>query len=219
LANQHTDGWSDEDVQVLLEGVGVLTFDGIARKLGKTPEAVESKLDKLGAANTKIASGLITMHELAIFLCVDDKVVKRLITNHGLPHYRKNFRRYEYAKKMVDGKRISKRLFYYINVEEFWKWAEENKDLINWHQVPEDALPPEPLWVNARRKEDFYKWLKRPRPWTPEQDNLLKQYYYTQGMTQKQCGTMLGRSESSVEKRLARLRKMEKEALKNAKLN
>lgn len=211
MANQHTDGWSDEDVNILLEGVGVLSFDAIAGKVGKTPEAVESKLDKLGAANTKIASGLVTMHELAIFLCVDDKKVKRMIEKHGLPHYRKNFRKYERNER----RHKKKRLFYYINVEEFWKWAEKNKDLINWHQVPEDALPPEPLWVNPRRTEDYYKWLNRPKPWKPEQDNLLKQYYYVQGMTQKECGKMLGRSESSVEKRLARLRKIDREAAKN----
>lgn len=209
MGNQYTDGWSDEEVDILMESVGVLTFDGIARKLKKTPRAVESKLDKLGMANTKFASGMITMHELSVALGIDDKVVKRWIDNKELPHIRKNFRYGEYNERRG---REKKRLFYYINVDEFWAWAGKNKDVLNWHRVPEDALPPEPLWVNPQRKIDFYKWEKQRSAWSEEQDKLLWQYYYQDNLPQKQIAMLLGKTVSRVEKRLRKLREAKRNA-------
>lgn len=205
MANQYTSGWSEEEIEYLEFNIGTWDLDRIAKKLGKTPEAVLSKADKLGIANTKVASGLLTMHEMAIALCVDDKTVKRLIVNHGLPAKQRDFR---IKNKEVDenGKKKTKRLFYYIDVKSFWKWAAENKDLINWHQVPKYALPIEPEWLDERRKEDYYKWLKRRRPWTPEQDTQLWSMYYQEGMAQKEIALLLGRPVRGVEKRLKRLR-------------
>ncbi|AFQ30432.1 sigma factor-like helix-turn-helix DNA-binding protein [Bacillus thuringiensis] len=205
MANQYKGGWTEEEVDYLESNIGVWDFDRIAKKLGKTPKAVLKKAESLGIANTKVASGLYTMHEMAQALCLDDKTVKRLITNHGLPGKQRDFR---IKNKEVDenGKKKSKRLFYYIDVTDFWKWAEANKDLINWHQVPKYALMPEPEWLEERRKTDYYKWANRRRPWTPEQDAQLWSMYYQEGMTQKEIATLLARSVNGVEKRLKRLR-------------
>lgn len=205
MANQYTSGWTDEDVAYLKDRIGSLSFDKIATKLGKTPLAVIRKAEKLGISNTKFASGLMTMHELASCLCVSDRVVKRLIVKNGLPAERKNFRSNYSAK---DGKKISKRLFYYIDVKQFWKWAENNKDLINWYQVPYLALPPEPEWLEDRRKEDYYKWVARPRPWTPEQDSQLWALYYREGIPQKKIANIMSRSKNGIEKRLKKLREI-----------
>jgi hypothetical protein len=198
MANQYTNGWTDQDIEFLENSIGVSSYDRIAKRLGKTPLAVESKAEKLGIGNTKISSGMLTMHELANCLCLDDKTVKRLIVNHGLPSVQKDFR----IRKTTE----LKRLFTYIEVREFWKWAEGNKDLINWYQVPQYALTPEPEWLNERRKEDYYKWLKRRRPWTPEEDIQLWNLYYKDGLPQKEIAELMARPTSGVEKRLKRLR-------------
>lgn len=212
LANQYTSGWTDEQKSFLANHVGDWSFEKIAKKLGKTAGAVESQIDKMGIANTKLSSGFLTMHELAIGLCVSDKKVKRLIDKCGLPAERKDFRagdRYSYDE---DGNKKEKRLFYYINMDKFWKWAEKNKDEINWHQVPKYAFAYEPSWLDERRKEDYYKWLKRKRQYTSEQDHLLLHLYYNQGLKQKEIALLLGRSTGSVEKRLKRLREQNKQA-------
>lgn len=52
------------------------------------------------------------MHEMAQALCLDDKTVKRLITNHGLPGKQRDFR---IKNKEVDenGKRKAKDFLLY----------------------------------------------------------------------------------------------------------
>lgn len=198
MANQYTSGWTEEAMRFLDESIGVLSFDKIAKKLGKTPQAVESKIDKLGIGNTKIACGCYTMHELALALCITDKKVKRLIIDKGLPAFQKDYR--------VSKTGESKRLFYYIDIQKFWKWATANKDLINWYQVPQRSLPCEPEWLKERRKEDYYKWLKRSRPWTNEQDQRLWSLYYLENKSQKEIAEVMSRTVNSVERRLNRLR-------------
>lgn len=198
MANQYTSGWTDQDIEFLENSIGVLSYDKIAKKLGKTPSAVDRKIDKLGIGNTKISSGMLTMHQLSKCLCIDDKKVKKLIVENGLPAKQKDFR--------ISDKNKTKRLLYYIEVREFWKWAEENKDLINWYQVPQYSLPPEPDWLEARRREDYPKWLKRRKPWTEEQDAQLWNLYYKEGKLQKEIAIIMAKTQCSVEKRLKRLR-------------
>lgn len=198
MANQYSNGWTEKDIEFLENSIGVYSYDRIAKKLGKTPTAVKSKVDKLGIGNTKLASGLITVHELAKCLCVCSKTVKKFAENHGLPTVQRDFR-----IKKEDG---VKRLLTYIDIDKFWKWATENKDLINWYQLPKYALTPEPEWLEERRKEDYQKWLKRPRPWTPEQDAQVWHLFYTEGKTQKEIGVIMNRTKISIEKRIKKLR-------------
>lgn len=199
VANQYTDGWTTEQIDILKSCVGKLTFDKIAKKVGKTPEAVESKLDKLGLANTKIASGLVTVHELAVTLKVDDKTVRRWIENRGLPAEKKNLR--------YGNKNGTKRLFTYISIEDFWKWASKHKDLINWYKLERNVLIPEPDWVEKRRKLDYYKKPAR-KPWTPQADRKLWKLYYVDGLPQKEIAILMDRTLNSIERRLKRLREM-----------
>ncbi|TNP18980.1 sigma-70 family RNA polymerase sigma factor [Bacillus tropicus] len=198
MANQYTSGWTEKDIEFLENSIGVYSFDRIAKKLGKTPLAVESKAEKLGISNTKLASGFITIHELAQCLGVCSKVVKKFTENNGLPTTQRDFR--------IKKKHGTKRLLTYIDIDNFWKWAEGNKDLINWYQLPKYALTPEPEWLEERRKEDYQKWLKRPRPWTPEQDAQLWHLFYVEGKPQKEIGEIMHRTKNGVEKRLKRLR-------------
>ncbi|MBJ8108972.1 sigma-70 family RNA polymerase sigma factor [Bacillus cereus group sp. N6] len=198
MANQYTSGWTEKDIEFLENSIGVYSFDRIAKKLGKTPLAVESKAEKLGISNTKLASGFITVHELAQCLGVCSKVVKKFTENNGLPTTQRDFR--------IKKKHGTKRLLTYIDIDNFWKWAEGNKDLINWYQLPKYALTPEPEWLEERRKEDYQKWLKRPRPWTPEQDAQLWHLFYVEGKPQKEIGEIMHRTKNGVEKRLKRLR-------------
>lgn len=198
MANQYTNAWTVEDERYLEENIGTVTFNTIAKSLGKTTGAVITKAEKLGISNTKVACGLITINELSNILCVEWKVLKGWIDQYDLPAKRRNFREYK----------RNKRCFYYIDIEEFWKWASLNKDLINWFPLERQALPLEPEWVEERRKSDYYKWITRRRYWTPEEDSKLWSMYYDQGITQKEIANTLLRTERAIEKRLKRLREL-----------
>ena len=209
MANQYTHAWTPEDIEILETSIGTMSFNAIAKKLGKTPGAVSRQADKLGISNTKLASGLVTMHELAQCLCTYDKKIKRLIDNEGLPGKRRDFR----IRKALDGKgnrRNEKRLLYYIDVEEFWEWAEDHKDAFNWYPVPKNSLVPEPEWVDERRKEDYYKWNEVNFSWTDEKNEQLWRLFYEEDLKQKEIAVRLGCTHNAVRKQLFRLREKKK---------
>jgi hypothetical protein len=197
--------WTEEEIEYLETYIGSLSMSAIAQKLGRTPEAVLSKAEKLGISNTKIACGMLTVRQLAKCLCIDDKAVKRMIINHGLPAKQRDFR-IRRVKNGRNGAVNVKQLSYYINPKKFWKWAEEHKHLINWHNVPQYSLPFEPDWLDERRKEDFYRWANKRKPWTTEQDDQLWRLYYQENMPQKKIAEIMGRTSTGIEKRLKRLR-------------
>ena len=43
---------------------------------------------------------------------------------------------------------------YSIDPVEFWKWAENHKDIINWKKYERETLFPEPSWINYEWKKD-----------------------------------------------------------------
>src|SRR5690625_3118197 len=99
-----------------------MKIETIAKKLGRTVNAVEIRLGRLGISNTKLESGKITAAELARCCGVDNHVITRTwIPKKGLPAVRRVTR--------------YKRKYWLIDVKEFWKWAEQNKDLIDFSRI------------------------------------------------------------------------------------
>ena len=43
---------------------------------------------------------------------------------------------------------------YLIDAAEFWKWAENHQDVINWKKYERETLFPEPSWINYEWKKD-----------------------------------------------------------------
>lgn len=205
MADRNCKHWTEEEIEYLETYIGSLSMSAIAQKLGRTPEAVLSKAENLGIANTRVASGLFTMKQLAECLCVDGKTIKRMIDKHGLPASKRDFR-IRRVKNGRNGAVNVKPLSYYIDIKKFWKWAEEHKDLFNWNKVPQYALPFEPDWLEERRKEDYYRWANKRKTWTPEQDEQLWRMYYQENMQQKDIAEIMGRTCIGVQRRLKRLR-------------
>jgi predicted DNA-binding transcriptional regulator AlpA len=111
----------------------------------------------MGLGNTQAMSGMINVHHLAWILNVDDKTIYRWIKKYDFPIHKKNLRT------------IGKRPFNFVDIDEFWKWAEKHQENINWFKVEPMVLLPEPEWVKLRRKEDFYKKSTR-KNWSKKED-------------------------------------------------
>jgi transposase len=142
--------WTKEEVEYLIEHAGVYTLEYIGQKLNRSTKALLSKLNRLGYTNIREFNGYMSCRQLALALGVSRDVVVRWIENHGLPASKKNYIR-----------KNSKLKHYFINPEEFWKWAEENQDKINFARVKRYEILPEPAWVEEKRRTAYFSLSKK----------------------------------------------------------
>jgi transposase len=187
--------WTKEEVEYLIEHAGVYTLEHIGQKLNRSTKALLSKLNRLGYTNIRELNGYMSCRQLALALGVSRDVVVRWIENHGLPASKKNYIR-----------KNSKLKHYFINPEEFWKWAEENQDKINFARVKRYEILPEPAWVEQKRRTAYFslQQKKRNKSWTKEEDQLLLKLL-KENRTYKEIAEILDRSEKAVQMRKQRL--------------
>lgn len=184
--------WTDEEITYLEDNVGVTRVSYIAKKLGRTTCSIELKMKRLGISETKTAAGLITANQLGKILKVDTHAVTWWIKEKGLKSTKRTPR--------------NKQKMWMIEIDNFWKRAERNKDLINFYKIEPRILCPEPSWLDEQRKIDYQTIPKRQSAkWTVFEDKrliaLVKGKY-----TQKEIGDLLDRSKNAIQRRVSRLR-------------
>lgn len=188
--------WSEKEVEILKENAGVQTIQGIARRLKRSPHAVRSKLNRLGHTSIRELNGSMSLTRLAEILDVSRCVIKRWIDDYGLPAHQRNY--YYYSCKKVH---------YSIYPDEFWKWAENHRELINFRKIAPYSLLPEPEWLEEERRKNKMIPIKDQKNWTKDDDEKLLTLFYS-GLKYKEIGLELGRSTRSVQSRMARIRKL-----------
>ncbi|EKN67860.1 hypothetical protein P9E76_01630 [Schinkia azotoformans] len=184
--------WTKEEDLYLEDNVGKLRLQTIAKRLGRTLAAVESRILFLGIGHTKIMSGRITANELAIALGIDSHAVKRWIKSHGL--------------KAVTKATRAEAKFHLISIDDFWKWAEANKEKINFSRIETDILAPEPEWVEVQRKIDTAEIPKKHRkPWNEKETQRLMELF-NQGRCLEEIAQLLNRTEKGIQRKISRLK-------------
>ncbi|MEC1759868.1 DNA-binding protein [Schinkia azotoformans] len=187
--------WSQEEIDYLYENVGKVNLHTIAQNLQRPLNGVHIKMKRLKIGNTKEQLGLFTTGTLAQVLKVDRKTVEHWIDYHDLPFKKK--------------KTCKTRSFYFIDPNQFWIWAFEHQERIDFSKVEVNAIPPEPEWVNTLRyqkreiKGNYY------RSWTTKEEKALLELR-SQGQTFKSIGKVLDRTPISVEIKHGRLMKSER---------
>ncbi|NKE06744.1 helix-turn-helix domain-containing protein, partial [Mesobacillus selenatarsenatis] len=141
--------YSPKDIQLIKDQVGSQSLTSIARKLNRSITALEVKITRMGLSHTKSYTGMLTAGELAKTLKVDRNTVMQWIHNHELGYHQRITR--------------NKKRFTFINIDEFWIWAEKNRHKINFSKLEPDELPPEPGWVTkertiARQTTNYKAW-------------------------------------------------------------
>lgn len=184
--------WTAEEIDYLETNVGKIKIPTMAKKINRSVYAIEMKLSRLGLYNTRLESGRLTVGELANILHTDNHVVSNWIQEHGL--------------KAV--KRITKikRVYYLVDTEEFWKWAENNKQRIDFYRIEPKILVPEPIWVDVDRKKDYQNIPRmRHKKWCVKEDEKLI-WLLGQGHSRMEMANVLKRSGNAVQRRISRLR-------------
>ena len=189
--------WTPEEVEFLEQHAGMMMFSTLAKRISekfgneRTAKAVESKLQRMDIQNMKVESGRITACALSRLIKVHHDTVTRWIKTGML-------------KSVKRAVRFEKRM-HLISVQDFWEFAEQHKDELNFSKIEPKSLIPEPEWVESERKKDFHNHLKKKyRYWTSEEDAKLVSMRKN-GCSYEEIAEQLKRSVKSVETRRDRL--------------
>jgi IS30 family transposase len=167
----------------------------IAKKLGRTESGIKAQMIEMGVSVFQKNSGVYSAKALGELLGVSYEVVRRWINNHSLP-----------ATKKALNEGVKERFQrYHICAEDFWQWATNHKELIDCSKFEKHALPPEPEWVDKKRRIDRKKI--KPKTWSDEEDLLVIKLFYFDSLDIQSIADRTQRTYNSIEKRLMILRK------------
>lgn len=180
--NRH---WTDEEDAQLQETWGRREVNMIAGFMKRTPKSIEKRARQLRLGSGHDADGKLSFNKLLKILkptSAYDQVIKTL-KRCGLPIVEKKYR----------GRTVRM-----IDIEKFWKWAEQNKGEINWSKVEPNILGVEPDWVAERRRVDFREYSRgQQRAWTSAEEGYLKQLV-TEGKSMAEITRRLNRTANAI---------------------
>lgn len=180
--------WSEDEVIKLIEMSDKLKTSTIAKSLGRTEEAVKKKLMRLNISTSINSIDAITVSNLASICKVGGGRVRTWIKK-GLKT--KKFKKYKSS------------VFTFIKIEDFWDFAEKNKDLINFANIDRNILGREPDWVREKRLNDIKYSKKKNARWTKKEDDVLRRMYKYYSL--KEIREVVGRTEEAISIRIRKL--------------
>lgn len=184
--------WSKEEIDYLENAWGQVSMPSIASHLGRTVNAVKVKAVRLGLGAHIHGGVRITFYQLckAIGKKNSYSSIKKTWLEHGFP---------------VTYQRCVKNKWAMVDIEDFWKWAENHKTLVDFSLIEKGILGKEPKWVDEARHASFVGRVKATK-WTKSEDDmliaLLKQYKYSYN----DLCIRLNRTEGAIKRRIATLR-------------
>lgn len=196
--------WTREEVEYLEDRWGVASIKAISKNLGRSINAVKLKAQRIGLGDARYHFDGITLNQLMTALDKSYSSSVSWIKKYGLPVKTKIFAN-EHRVKV-------------ISYSEFWKWAEQHKELLNFSKMEVGILGSEPEWMVEKRRADMMRSqkTKRAEKWTVREDQLLRQMVSQKGMTYPKLASFFNRSESAIKRRLHDLEiKLRPERLNN----
>lgn len=182
--------WTNEEYIQLSEEWGMYSIPAIAKHLDRSVNAILIKAQHLKLGSHIGSSDMITLNSL----------IKEL----GLS-YSNDSRKFIDAGLKIHKQRVNNCSFKMVDIDEFWLFAEANKQLIDFSRLDEFALGKEPDWARAKRTQDYYRTLSvKPHnaKWSESEDNelrrLLKMFCYSYPEISKK----LCRSEGAIQRRI-----------------
>ena len=183
--------WTNEEYAILRNFWGSKSIPAIAEQLGRSPNAIRIKADRLDLGPVLESGDYITLNQLVIAVTGNSKSysyhMKSWVQNRGLP---------------VHTKKVERCSFRVVYIDEFWKWAKENRSFIDFSKFEPFSLGEEPEWVAEQRKKDYQSFrLQRKDPWTPLEDEQLKQLLAKQKYGYSELSKLLHRSAGAIQRR------------------
>lgn len=188
--------WTAAEENYLTEKWGTTSLKSLCRYLGRSENAVIVRVQRLGLG-PGLQNGVRISWNVFQKALTGNKngggYLKKRLEAAGFPLHTQIIRGHNGAR------------FTTVDIEEFWKFAEKNKDLFDFSGLEPFVFGPEPEWATLKRKLDT----ERRRaghahndPWTEADDRrlarLLKEYKYTY----TDLAQILRRSEGAIKRRI-----------------
>lgn len=188
--------WTREETNFLQDRWGEYSLGRIAKKLNRSESAIYNKVARLNLGAFLENGDYVTLNTFLNYLrwikgTGRSYTVKQLI-DKGLPvKYRK---RHNATIKV-------------IYIDDFWKWAKNNRTLIDFSGMEENIFGAEPQWVKEQREADYkHNSFYKSTPWTSSEDeyllNLVKQFRFGY----KEISIKLKRTEGAIKRRMCDLK-------------
>jgi DNA-binding XRE family transcriptional regulator len=171
--------WTNEELVLLEELTEKYPLDTVARKLGRTPNAVFLKRQRLGIGGLRDNSDMLTRNTLSQILGVENRTIVR------------------WERKGL--KAVRKRPYIMYRHQDIIKYLREHPDDWNASRVTDDTLFMQYDWFKEKRKKD----IPHKYNWTQTEVDRLK-YLRHQGYSIREIAEMMNRSESSIKYKLYR---------------
>lgn len=120
--------WTEKEEEYLYKYYSKKDISEIARILGRTEASISKKAELLGLSSTDF---YLSNNILSYAFSVSPRRIKKWENEYGLPVLR------------IKRKNT---IYYGIDSEDFWKWADKHRDLIPWERYDE-SLPLEPKFA------------------------------------------------------------------------
>lgn len=189
--------WTAADIEYVEANWGTRSIPAIAQALGRSVNAVKEIAHRHGLTRWIHNGEFITLNQLMIALGRGPvhHVSRDLFLRNGFPiHY-----------KAAIKKKVA-----IVYPHEFWKWAEQHKDLIDLSRVELLSLGVEPPWAVEKRKADQLAKPYTGRDWTQREDALLKGMLRQQRYGYTELSQALQRTESAIKRRILTLKLKER---------
>lgn len=183
--------WTTAEEQYLEESWGSVSIDAISRRLGRTRDAVMNKKVRLGLGPFLENGDYITYCQL----------LKALYGTDRAPNaYRINKRWNDLPVRL---KKVRNCRFKVVYLKDFWEWAEEHKQLLDFSKMEKNVLGKEPEWVKQKRAQDIKQSKTYTTdPWTDADDRKLDRLVREGTYTVDQLADIFHRTEMAVKRRM-----------------
>ena len=188
--------WTEKEEAYLQDKWGTVSIKGLAKALGRSENAVVVRAQRLGCGAHLAGDTRISLNQLMLAIYgknmlgyTSDKLIR-----YGLP---------------VKWHVVKKNRFRVIDIDAFWKWAEDNKSILDFSRFEKYSLGAEPEWVDIKRKADFEKLQKHGEhnaAWTSAEDNKLRHLLDKGTYTYTDLARELRHSEGAVKRRILDLK-------------
>ena len=183
--------WTKEQEAYLEDRWGTTSIATIAKNIGRSENAVIVRARRMGLGAFLEAGDYVTWNQLLIALghaSGNGYKQKSWVQNRNFP---------------IKIKRVQKNTFRIVYLEDFWEWADKNRNLLSFSKFEPYALGPEPDWVAEKRKRDkLMERQFRKTPWTKAEDQRLEILVKRQRYSYKELAAMLGRTEGAIMRRI-----------------
>lgn len=172
--------WTQEELQMVEEMSSSYTVEMIAKKLGRSFDAVNLKMNELGIPGFRRSTDMLTVNQVSIMFNVQNRTIVTKWKKKGL-----FIRRHGYYRM--------------IQQESLIKYLQEHPEDWNAADVTDDSLIMSYPWYKEKRRQD----VKSRYFWTTSEVAKMK-HLRRQGYSLREIAEKMGRSESSIKYKLYR---------------